>query len=159
MSRFNKIDESRITREETLRGAEPSNYTESIARYYLGLTHIAPHEVPPGFKYGWSGISVAGRPMKGLREAAIKGWKPVPIDRHPRFKIDDFEGLIEKKHNYIEVDGLILVERPIALHEQEHNMHCQAAYDQENSVKIHTVAGLEMYSGHDRQWGRLARFG
>lgn len=71
---------------------------------------IPPHMIPQGMDYLWVTASIYGQPQpQRLARFQKQGWVPVPASRH--------DGMfMPKGHDgYIEVDGLILHERPLKI--------------------------------------------
>jgi hypothetical protein len=71
---------------------------------------IAKEDIPDGMDYQWVTDSVLGQPMPQRRgRFERRGWKPVPASRH--------DGLFMPKgfQGEINVDGLVLMERPMEL--------------------------------------------
>lgn len=62
---------------------------------------------PEGSAYQWTAVSVMGRDLTYEFSKSLEGgWKRVPADRHP--------GLGKSEDGFVQVDGLALVERPLA---------------------------------------------
>ena len=62
---------------------------------------------PEGWDYQWKLKSVMGQDdIDRIRSIELAGWEPVPLSRHPDLMPTGWQGDI------IEVDGLVLMERP-----------------------------------------------
>lgn len=62
---------------------------------------------PDGFDYQWKMRSVMGEEQNSyIVELSRQGWEAVPLSRHPELMPHGWSG------NTIEVDGLVLMERP-----------------------------------------------
>lgn len=65
---------------------------------------------PDGFDYQWKMRSVMGEEQNSyIVELSRQGWEAVPLSRHPELMPHGWSG------NTIEVDGLVLMERPKVL--------------------------------------------
>lgn len=68
---------------------------------------------PSGWFYEWKAIKVVNQEQTSYMAKLYRdGWTPVPAERHPGVF---FHG---DKTGSIEINGLLLMERPIALHEE-----------------------------------------
>lgn len=75
--------------------------------------YINPEDVPDGWKYEWKRKTVFGAEDPAYQVALARaGWEPVPTKRHPAYMPDT--------GNYptIERKGMILMERPLEIHEE-----------------------------------------
>lgn len=86
---------------------------------------IAKELIPDGMDYQWVTASTFGAPMPQRRSRfERKGWTPVPADRHDGlFMPRGFKGEIE-------VDGLVLYERPLELTIRARNNDRRKAFEQ-----------------------------
>lgn len=76
---------------------------------------IDPAKIPDGMSYNWKRYSYGGKvDATHQRNMMVQHWKPVPRERHPEM------AWVESTSNYIEKDGLILMERPAYLTEDAH---------------------------------------
>lgn len=76
--------------------------------------HVPAHMIPQGMVYLWVTDSILGQPMQNWRSRRARtGWNPVPASRH--------DGLwMPKGHQgEINVDGLVLCEKPIEFVERD----------------------------------------
>lgn len=79
-------------------------------------------EPPPGFDYQWKVRLVMGEEMiNRINEAAHNGWEPVPLSRHPHMMPKGWKG------ETIEIDGLVLMERPMIFTEEARASEQRAA--------------------------------
>jgi hypothetical protein len=64
-------------------------------------------EPPDGFDYQWKRKAVMNQEdLDHIRQTQMNGWEPVPLSRHPELMPRGWKG------ETIEVDGLVLMERP-----------------------------------------------
>lgn len=71
--------------------------------------HISPEEIPEGWAYEMKARSITGNEdmqRAHMANLARRGWEPVPQDRHPHFMVEQ--------------GGLVLMERPKELTDEEH---------------------------------------
>lgn len=62
---------------------------------------------PDGFDYQWKMKTVMGEEFHSYQVDLMRnGWEPVPLERHPELMPGGWQG------NTIEIDGLVLMERP-----------------------------------------------
>lgn len=77
---------------------------------------------PPGFTYEWKVRTVMNEEQNSyLVELQRNGWEPVPLSRHPEMMPGGWKGTT------IEVEGLVLMERPTVLIEEDREMERRAA--------------------------------
>lgn len=85
---------------------------------------IDPKVIPAGWSYEWKRKTVMGYQDVGYdTELLEQGWTPVDIRRHPNMMPDGWKGNIER-------DGLVLMERPMALTLEAKAEDDEAARDQ-----------------------------
>lgn len=77
---------------------------------------------PEGWDYQWKTFKVMGEDWSSYQvELARNGWEPVPLSRHPEMMPVGWKG------NSIEVEGLVLMERPLQMTlEARHNEALEA---------------------------------
>lgn len=79
-------------------------------------------DAPPGFTYEWKVRTVLNEEQSSyLVELQRNGWEPVPLSRHPEMMPGGWKG------STIEVEGLVLMERPTVLIEEDREMERRAA--------------------------------
>ena len=77
---------------------------------------------PPGFDYQWKMRTVLGEEFYSYQvELARNGWEPVPLKRHPELMPNGWSG------ETIEVDGLVLMERPKIFTDEAREQEARAA--------------------------------
>lgn len=77
---------------------------------------------PPGFTYEWKVRTVLNEEQSSyLVELQRNGWEAVPLSRHPEMMPGGWKGTT------IEVEGLVLMERPTVLIEEDREMERRAA--------------------------------
>jgi hypothetical protein len=77
---------------------------------------------PLGFDYQWKRRTIYGQEDPSYQVELIRqGWEPVPLDRHPQMMPKGWHGKI------IEVEGLILMERPKVLTDEAREREKRAA--------------------------------
>ena len=86
---------------------------------------IDPRDIPPGWSYEWKRKTVLGQEDPAyMVSLARKGWEPVPASRHPHMMPEGYaSAAIERK-------GLILMERPLELTEEQRELDRRAAINQ-----------------------------
>ena len=86
---------------------------------------IDPRDIPPGWSYEWKRKTVLGQEDPAyMVSLARKGWEPVPASRHPHMMPDGYSNAaIERK-------GLVLMERPLELTEEQRELDRRAAINQ-----------------------------
>lgn len=86
---------------------------------------IDPRDIPPGWSYEWKRKTVLGQEDPAyMVSLARKGWEPVPASRHPHMMPEGYvTASIERK-------GLILMERPLELTEEQRELDRRAAINQ-----------------------------
>ena len=99
--------------------------------------------IPPGMDYQWVTASILGQPQPQRRSRfERRGWVPVPAERHP--------GLFMPKGHVgeIEVDGLVLYERPLEISIQARARDKSKAREQVY-VKEHQLMGGDVGASLD----------
>jgi len=98
---------------------------------------IDPRIVEKGWVYEWKRSTVFNQPDPGYEaELAQNGWRAVPAERHPGiFMGAGATGPVIR-------DGLILMERPAALNEEERAMSLRSAQDAVRNVKRQHGLGI-----------------
>lgn len=86
---------------------------------------IEPDEIPEGMSYQWVTSAIFGQPQpQRLARFQKQGWTPVPASRHDgKFMPKGYQG-------HIEVDGLMLHERPAEYTRQARLHEARKARDQ-----------------------------
>lgn len=86
--------------------------------------YIPPEEIPDGWTYEWKRKTVMGQEDHTYQTALLrKGWEPVPASRHPDRMPIGHAGSIE-------IDGLILMERPTELTDEARKIELRTARQQ-----------------------------
>lgn len=87
---------------------------------------IDPRDIPPGWSYEWKRKTVLGQEDPAyMVSLARKGWEPVPASRHPHMMPEGWSATAT-----IERKGLILMERPLELTEEQRELDRRAAINQ-----------------------------
>ena len=111
----NLTREQRVSREQELRSAEHDEYADWDNDSLLDTKNIPART---GFVQRWVRTSVKGEEdQANVFKKMNKGWKPRSLDSIPKgqFVMNvDFQGV-----NVVGIHGMILMERPIALHERQ----------------------------------------
>jgi hypothetical protein len=77
---------------------------------------------PAGWTYEWKVRTVMNEEMSSyIVELARNGWEAVPLSRHPEMMPQGWQG------NTIEVEGLVLMERPSVLTEEDRAIEARNA--------------------------------
>jgi hypothetical protein len=88
--------------------------------------YIDPRDIPPGWSYEWKRKTVLGQEDPAyMVSLARKGWEPVPASRHPHMMPEGWTATAT-----IERKGLILMERPLELTEEQREIDRRAAINQ-----------------------------
>jgi hypothetical protein len=83
---------------------------------------------PAGFTYEWKRRTIYNQEDPAYQvELMRQGWEAVPLDRHPEMMPHGWSG------NTIEIDGLVLMERPTVLVEE-----CRAREAREARLSVKT---------------------
>jgi hypothetical protein len=86
---------------------------------------IDANEVPEGWSYEWKRKLVLGKPDPAYEvELARKGWEPVPLSRHPHMMP------VGSAIEFVERDGMILMERPKELTDEAKDVEVRRARSQ-----------------------------
>lgn len=108
---------------------------------------VPAHMIPDGMEYQWVTHSVFGQAFTQFRgRFEMRGWEPVPASRH--------DGVFMPKGHKgeIEVDGLVLMERPKILSDRARDADRKRAYDQvrakEQQLRGGNLAGVTLDSQH-----------
>ena len=136
----------RKSREQESRVADPIH--EEYPEYYDDDTLLSTENIPArqGYVQRWVRTSLQGKEdQANIFKKMNKGWKPRPLDTVPKgqyvMKID-FNG-----SQVIGIHGMILMERPIALHERQKN-----SIEAQNKSQIMSVKH-NMMQVHDPRSG------
>jgi hypothetical protein len=74
---------------------------------------IPSEAIPEGWTYEWKRWRVYGKEDPTYEvEMARRGWEPVPASRHPELVPSNWQ------HTHVELDGMILMERPEEITEE-----------------------------------------
>lgn len=126
--------DTRKPREQTLRASEPVH--EAYPEYYDDDALLSTENIPPrpGYVQRWVRTSVHGNEdQSNVFKKINKGWKPRERSTVPKGQFVmhvDFEGL-----DVIGIRGMILMERPEALHERQRKKVQEATDLQMSAVK------------------------
>jgi hypothetical protein len=86
---------------------------------------IHPSMIPDGWSYEWKTNTVLGAKNRAYEVSIARaGWEPVPANRHPELMPANWTG------NSIEMDGMILMERPKEITDEARMSEARAARDQ-----------------------------
>lgn len=100
-------------------------------------------DAPPGFTYEWKVRTVLNEEQSSyLVELQRNGWDAVPLSRHPEMMPSGWKG------STIEVEGLVLMERPTVLIDEDREMERRAARE-----AVFTKE-QQLRSGRDNDLGR-----
>ena len=106
--RGDSVRKSAKERAAEIRKARGGMDMEEIDRYKIDQT-----AVPPDWSYEWKRKTLLGKEDPSYEvNLARGGWEPVPVDRHPEMMPAGYKG------HTIELDGMILMERPKELTEE-----------------------------------------
>lgn len=85
------------------------------AAAFTGRLYIDPARIPPGVTYAWKRATARNQPdPDNMRLSLQKGWRPVPVDRHPEWSPPDMRAIFGDAYNAPTVimnGGLVLCER------------------------------------------------
>jgi hypothetical protein len=118
-----------------VRDEDPRARAEARAAELLGVIddlsegqdkyYVDPDSIPDGWSYEWKTNTVLGARNPSYEVAlAQTGWEPVPLKRHPFMMPKGWTG------GTIERDGMILMERPLAITERVKAHEYRKARDQ-----------------------------
>ena len=89
--------------------------------------YIDPRSIPAGWSYEWKRVALVGKADPAYEVNLSRGgWEPVPASRHP-------ELMPKGDYSTIEIDGMMLYERPLEITEDARNKEKKRARQQ---VKI-----------------------
>lgn len=119
---------------------EERQYDElpSFVEAYKGSLHI-PETVkaPEGMVYAWIVESVNNEVQyQNMQQAARRGYRPVPADRHPEFGMIHLKDMYAQdiSHNKILIGGQCLMERPQSYHDREKEYQDRLTKQREDSI-------------------------
>lgn len=99
-------------------------------------------DAPPGFTYEWKVRTVLNEEQSSyLVELQRNGWEAVPLSRHPEMMPVGWKG------ETIEVEGLVLMERPTALIDEDREM------ERRNAREAVFIKETQLRSGRDGDLG------
>lgn len=100
-------------------------------------------EAPHGWTYEWKVRTVMNEEQHSYQvELARNGWEPVPLNRHPELMPKGWKG------ETIEVEGLVLMERPAVLTQEDR------AVEARNAREAVLTKEQQLRSGRDGDLGR-----
>lgn len=94
---------------------------------------IDPDDIPEGLSYEWKRYTTMGQENRHYeRELTKMGWEPVPAKRHPDLMPTNYKG------NTIEMDGLVLMERPKVITDRvrERDLRIAKSQVRDNEVQL-----------------------
>jgi hypothetical protein len=106
---------ARTSRISTTRAASnrESDLREMSQAHYQSKLHVPRSKVPPDMTYSWVRESTLNEPdPDNVTDRMIRGWSPVPADRHPEMVPPALPGHEGIQVQIIRRGGLILCERP-----------------------------------------------
>jgi hypothetical protein len=139
-------DDKRLPREQELRVSEPVR--EEYPEYYENDTLLNTDYIPPreGYVQRWVRTSLQGREdQSNVYKKLNKSWRPRLLDSVPKGQYVpqiDFNGA-----QVIGIHGMVLMERPKALHERQKQAIRRDTENQMLAVKHN------MYAEHDPRSG------
>ena len=103
-----KVRKTAKERAAEIRKARGGMDMEEVDRYKIDMTGV-----PDDWSYEWKRKTLLGKEDPAYEvNLARGGWEPVPVDRHPEMMPAGYKG------QTIELDGMILMERPKELTEE-----------------------------------------
>jgi len=119
--------------------------------------YIDPRVIPDGWSYEWKRFTTLGAQDPAYQvQLAMKGWEPVPAQRHQEMMPEGYRG------ETIERRGQILMERPKEITEEAKQRELRAARSQvrqkEEQIKG-TPAGANSPFARDNSGASLAKIG
>lgn len=107
---------------------------------------IQKEHIPEGWEYLWGRMSYDGGRPDMARELELNrtGWTPVPPERHPELVPKDYTGRISQTASVIQINGLMLLERPAIFGMEARRERERLNYDQLTSIK-----GLKNFLGDE----------
>jgi len=137
--------EQRASREQELRAADPvhDEYADWDNDSLLDTKNIPAR---PGFVQRWVRTSVKGEEdQSNVFKKINKGWRPRSLDSIPKGQYVmnvDFQGV-----NVVGIHGMILMERPIGIHDRQ-----RAQIEEQNRLQM-TAVKQNLYKIHDPSSG------
>lgn len=106
--------------------------------------YIAKESIPEGWEYVWGRMSYDGGRPDTARELELNrtGWTPVPPERHPELVPKDYSGRLSQNTSVIQINGLMLLERPEIFGQEDRAKRARINYEQVTSIK-----GLKNFLG------------
>lgn len=87
--------------------------------------YVSPDMIPDGWTYEWKRRTVMGQEDPAYQVALARtGWEPVPLQRHPEMMPVNWKG------NTIEVEGMMLMQRPKEITDRIEELDRRAARNQ-----------------------------
>lgn len=124
------------TRNATQRKAQYRQMPQAIQESPL---YIPPHIIPDDMEYSWVRIAVHNQPdHNNWSTKAGKGWRPVPMDRHPDVfpPIPAMPGMESPGNIIMRGSGLVLCERRKADVQRDRNRTRQTNRDAIEKIKF-----------------------
>lgn len=104
---------ARVSREQVARtfSARDQQARRDILTNARPKLYVDTATIPPGSRYKWVRIAVAGQPdPDNVSENMEMGWRPVPPERHPELVPPVF-GDFKRPEGYIQRRDMVLMER------------------------------------------------
>lgn len=132
---YQRPNRSADTRDATSRKSEERQLPQNV---WTSRFHIPLDKIPHDKRYFWARETIHNEPDESNMEMMLmKGWQPVPADRHPELISPLLPGREHEKPKYIRRGGQILMEKPEALVRLS-----EEALRQENMAILNSVATL-----------------
>lgn len=117
-----------------------SDERQAPATHYQSKLYVPRHKIPPNMTYSWVRETTLNEPdPDNMTDRMVRGWQPVPADRHPEMVPPPLPGYEGTTVNVIRRGGLILCEKPTDEVEQ-----AKRDRDRENLEMLQDVA----WTGH-----------
>lgn len=95
--------------------------------------------VPDGVRYKWIRTGIKGAPDNDRQMGAARsGWRAVPAERHPEFRVSDIFGRTSYTENCFVIGENVLCERPTRECEEE-----EARLNEHNHKILTSMQGLD----------------
>ena len=118
-----RVSRTAQTRTANTRSAEMRPQSQT---HYQSKLHIPSNKIPNGMNYAWVRESTLHEPdPDNMTDRMIKGWSPVPAERHSEMVPPPLPGYEGMEASVIRRGGLILCERPtreVEMARQERDM-------------------------------------
>ena len=127
-----------------------SDIRDKLRMSHSDALHIAKEKIPEGMVYHWGRDSVRDQPDPSrIPELQQRFWTLVPADRHPEMVTHRLDDRTRHLDGFIQIKGLVLMERPERVSIIEREMEEEASYKSMVNLPVNEV----LESGETRRLG------